>query len=121
MINLFNAQIESLSVHKIGNKSRNEQLFLSDSPLSLNDEITPILKEYFFKPFRDKEESYYRFAHDVDLEYNEMYGICSSIFTPKFPQQNTHDLTKSVAKYLYEQHNHPHIKTASCTWPTSQT
>ena len=49
MINLFNAHIENLSIHRVGNKSRNEAIFLSDKPYGLNDEIVPLLKEYFFK------------------------------------------------------------------------
>ncbi|MBX9807537.1 MAG: nucleoid-associated protein, partial [Flavobacteriaceae bacterium] len=51
MINLFNAHIETLSIHRVGNKSRNEAIFLSENPFSLNDEIVPLIKEYFFKPF----------------------------------------------------------------------
>ena len=44
MINLFNAHIESLSIHRVGNKSRNEAIFLSEQPYNLNDEIVPLLK-----------------------------------------------------------------------------
>ena len=61
MINLFNTHIDSLSIHRVGNKSRNEAIYLSDKTFNLNDEIVPPLKEYFFKPFRDKEENYYQF------------------------------------------------------------
>lgn len=107
MINLFNAQIESLSIHKVGNKSRNEGLFLSDTPYHLNDEITPLLKEYFFKPFRDKEESYYRFAHDVDLEYHEMHNAAKEIFQNAGQIQS---ISEKIARHLFDQHNHPHIK-----------
>lgn len=106
-INLFNAQIESLSVHKVGNKSRNEELFLSDAPYKLNDEITPILKEYFFKPFRDKEESYFRFAHDVHLDYHDMYNYAKTLFANP---NESHFVSSQVAKHLFDQHNHPHIK-----------
>ena len=80
MINLFNTHIETLSVHRVGNKSRNEAYFLSDSKYGLNDEIMPLLKEFFFKSFREKEENYYQFAHDVDLDYNEMYKFASEVF-----------------------------------------
>jgi len=110
MINLYNAQIESLSLHRVGNKSRNEAIFLSDEPYRLNDEITPLIKEFFLKPFREKEENYFQFAHDVDLEYNEVYGLCNNMFNPSFPQQNFHSLSQSITKYLYEQSGHPHIK-----------
>ena len=54
MINLFNTHVENLSIHRVGNKNKEEQIFLSENPYSLNDEIMPILKEYFFKAFREK-------------------------------------------------------------------
>ena len=60
MINLFNTHIETLSIHRVGNKSRNEAIFLSEQPFSLNDEIVPLMKEFFLKPFREKEENYYQ-------------------------------------------------------------
>lgn len=107
MINLFNAQIESLSLHRVGNKSRNEAIFLSNEPYKLNDEIVPLIKAFFFKPFREKEENYFQFAHDVDLEYNEMYNNSQRIFNaPDF----THLISQEITKHLYEQSNHPHIK-----------
>ncbi|MBC7522926.1 MAG: nucleoid-associated protein [Flavobacterium sp.] len=107
MINLFNTHIESLSIHSVGNKSRNEALFLSTNQYSLNNEMTPLLKEYFFKPFRDKEENYYQFAHEVDLEYNEMFKMASQIFENPAA---VHAVSKQITTHLYEQSKHPHIK-----------
>ena len=107
MINLFNAHIENLSIHRIGNKSRNETIFLSAQPYTLNDELMPLLKEYFFKAFREKEENYYQFAHEVDLEYNELYNFATEIFAN--PTQ-IHEVSKKITTHLFEQSNHPHIK-----------
>ncbi|MUP46310.1 nucleoid-associated protein [Gramella sp. BOM4] len=107
MINLFNAQIESLSIHRVGNKSRGENIFLSGSTFQLNDEIKPLIKEYFLKPFREKEESYYRFSHESDIEFNELYNLSNSIFDDPY---NTHEYSKKIATILYEQSSHPHIK-----------
>ena len=107
MINLFNAHIDSLSIHRVGNKSRNEALFLSKNAYALNDEIMPLLKEYFFKPFREKEENYYQFAHEVDLEYNEMFTLATQIFTNP---SDVHAVSKKITTHLFEQSNHPHIK-----------
>jgi|SRR5690606_16945591 len=107
MINLYNAQIESLSVHRVGNKSRNEEIFLSEQPFKLTDELMPLLKEFFLKPFREKEESYYRFAHDVDLEYNDMFNFSSEIFSAP---DTAHEVSKKITQHLFEQSNHPHIK-----------
>ena len=107
MINLFNTQIESLSIHKVNNKSRNEGVYMSDEETKIPDEANPILKEYFFKPFREKEENYYQFAHDVDLEYNEIYNIANRIFSNPL---NIHNESKNIARFLYDISAHPHIK-----------
>ena len=107
MINLFNTNIESLSIHRVGNKSRNESIFLSENPYGLNDEIVPILKEYFFKSFREKEENYFQFAHEVDLEYNDMFNLATEIFENP---SAIHEVSKKITKHLFEQSNHPHIK-----------
>jgi hypothetical protein len=107
MINLFNAHIDNLSIHRVGNKSRNEAIFLSENPYKLNDEIMPLLKEYFFKPFREKEENYFQFAHDVDLEYNDMYNLATEIFNNP---SEVHNISKKITSHLFEQSNHPHIK-----------
>ena len=107
MINLFNTHIESLSIHRVGNKSRNEEIFLSEQTLTLSDEIVPLIKEYFFKPFRDKEENYFQFAHEVDLDYNDMFMFASEIFDNP---SSVHEVSKKITKHLFEQSNHPHIK-----------
>ncbi|MGL5275470.1 nucleoid-associated protein [Myroides sp.] len=109
MINLFNTHIETLSIHRVGNKSRNEAIFLSEEPYNLNDEIAPLLKEYFFKPFREKEENFYQFAHDVDLEFNEMYNYASELFNAP-SADNVQAISKKITRHLFEQSNHPHIK-----------
>ncbi|UJH66826.1 nucleoid-associated protein [Allomuricauda sp. SCSIO 65647] len=107
MLNLFSAQIESLSLHRVGNKHKNEALFLSKEPYTLNDEVTGLLKEYFFKPFREKEENYYRFFHEADLTFNEMYAAAVEIFsTPT----KIHGVSRKIAKQLYAESDHPHIK-----------
>jgi hypothetical protein len=107
MINLFNAHIESLSIHRVGNKSRNEAIFLSEETFNVTDELTPLLKEFFFKSFREKEENYFQFAHEVDLEYNDMFNLATEIFTNP---SDAHEVSKKITKHLFEQSNHPHIK-----------
>lgn len=107
MINLFNTHVENLSIHRVGNKHKEEPIFLSESPYTLNDEIMPILKEYFFKAFREKEENYFQFAHEVDLEYNEMFNLATEIFNNP---SEIHNVSKKITQHLYEQSNHPHIK-----------
>jgi hypothetical protein len=107
MINLYSTHIASLSIHRVGNKSRNESILLSAEPYKMDDEITPLLKEYFLKPFRDKEESYYHFTNEVDVEFNELYKIASEIFTNP---ESIHEQSKIITKHLFDQSMHPHIK-----------
>ncbi len=107
MINLYNTQIQSLSIHKVGNKNKNEGVILSKEPYKLDDELTAVLKEYFFKSFRDKEESYYNFSHEADLEFHTLYKLANDLFDNP---GKAHELSLEIAKHLYEQSEHPHIK-----------
>ncbi len=107
MINLYSTQIESVSLHRVGNKNKGESVFLSDQPHLLNDETNGLLKEYFFKPFREKEENYFRFDHEVDIEFNELYKFATEIFNDS---DSIHVNSKKITTHLFEQSNHPHIK-----------
>ncbi|HMB63337.1 MAG TPA: nucleoid-associated protein [Eudoraea sp.] len=107
MINLYNAQIESVSLHRVGNKNKGEQIFLSKEPFMPDDESKGLLKEYFFKPFREKVENYFRLTHEADLEFNEVYTLATRIFTDP---PSLHTISKKLATHLYEQSSHPHIK-----------
>ena len=107
MLNLYSAQIESVSLHKVGNKNKNESLFLSANSFALNDEMVGLLKEYFFKPFREKEENYFKFSNEIDVDFNEIYKSAVSIFDDT---ARIHSESKKITTYLYEQSNHPHIK-----------
>jgi len=107
MINLFNAQIDNLSLHRVGNKHKNEGVFLSEEPQPLNDETRGLLKEFFLKPFREKEENYFKLSHEADLEFNEIYLAAKAIFEdPDTLQEHA----KKITRFLYDQSNHPHIK-----------
>ncbi|MEM8846594.1 MAG: nucleoid-associated protein [Bacteroidota bacterium] len=107
MLNLYSAQIDSISLHRVGNKSKNEPVFLSTAPFSLTDEMAGLLKEYFFKPFREKEENYFRFVNEVDVEFNEVFKLASELF---LNTSDSHEISKKITQHLYQQSNHPHIK-----------
>ncbi len=107
MINLFSTHIASLSIHRVGNKSRNEEIFLSSEPYKLEDELTPLIKEFFLKPFREKEENYFKFSHEADLEFHELFNIASAIFDNP---DNIHEGSRKITTHLFNQSEHPHIK-----------
>ena len=112
MINLYNAELASLSIHKVGNKSRAEGLFVSQTPYQLSDELQPLIKEYFFKAFREKEENYYRFDHETDLSFNTLFSLSSRYLktqkqyiniVPKLPNTFTHKAsihTLNLVRYI---------------------
>ncbi|NAS11268.1 nucleoid-associated protein [Poritiphilus flavus] len=107
MINLYATQIESISIHRVGNKSKGEALFLSQQPYSPDDETAGLLKEYFLRPFREKEENYFRLDHEADLEFNEVYRQVAEVFEDP---SRLHLISKKLGTHLYEQSMHPHIK-----------
>ncbi len=107
MINLYQTHIETLSIHRVGNKSKAEGAFTSKEPYVLNDELMPLLKEFFFKPFREKEENYFQFVNEVDVVFNELYKIVTNVFD----NPNTiHEASQKITNHLYNQSQHPHIK-----------
>ena len=97
MINLYNTQIDELYIHRVGNKCRGEGYFLSEDPYEISDEIRPLLKEFFLKPFREKEEQYYKFAE-------------GSVLETLFELESRHRIDQDIALELYAQAVHPHIK-----------
>lgn len=100
------AILENLSIHKVGNKGKEEGFHLSKELAETDDDINDILIHYFFSSF--KENGYYQFSHETDLELNEVYSYVSTIFEQ--PDQ-LHDQSIKLAKYLYGQSVHPNIKT----------
>ena len=111
MLNLYATQLETVSLHRVGNKNRGEPLFISESPYPLNDEVGGLLKEYFFKPFREKEENYFRFHHEAGLEFHPIYEAAGKVF--KSPE-SLHEISAEIARHLYGQSKHPHIKSGEC-------
>ena len=106
MIDFTNAEIEQLVVHKVGNKQREEDNFISEELTSINLELNEMLLQYFSKSFADYTETYH-FVHDIEISYNEINGMTKDIFEnpDKFYENSIH-----ILKHLYEQSNHPHIK-----------
>jgi len=107
MINLYQTNIEQLSIHQVGNKSKAEGCFVSDSTTELNDEIAPLVKDFFFRPFREKEEVFFNFSHEVDVAYNEVFKTSESIFNNP---NCFHEKSKDIVGLLYNESMHPHIK-----------
>lgn len=97
--------IKYISVHNVGNKLHEEPLFLSKKQLLFNNQLETSFSHYFLSSF--KIEEHYRFHHDIDISMNEVYSCVSEIFiNPK----NVQEQSVNLAKHLYNQSNHPKIK-----------
>jgi hypothetical protein len=107
MVTFFEASLDTISVHHVGNQSQSEMYSLSDQPLVLKDElISSLLKQYFLSPF-DKVNEVYHLMHTSDLNLNEIHNFATQVFDDK---TKFHEVSEQIAKYLYKVANHPKIK-----------
>lgn len=98
-------KLESIILHKVGNKSRDEGYKLSKGELQLDDFVKELLLKYFLNPF--KSEVYYNLHHETDINLNEVFAYASAIFdNPETLYENSVNL----AKHLYEKSDHAKIK-----------
>lgn len=106
MFNIAKAKLESLSIHRVGNRLRDEGMVLSAQPYRIEDaELEEALLKYFLSSF--KSGGLHRFDHPADLNLNEVYMyLCDMFIRPEtFHQQSQH-----ICRYLYEVSDHPQIK-----------
>jgi len=109
MITYFEAALNHISIHKIGNKAQSEPCTLSTQEVNLYDGlIGGLLMQYFLNPF-EKVNEMYQFYHPTNnLLLNEMYHFASEIFDGG---GDFHEFTTQIAKHLYDVSSHPKIKT----------
>lgn len=108
MVTAFEASLETISVHHIGNQTVGEMYALSDHPLELKDDvISGLLKQYFLSPFSKAVEVYHLMHSSGDLSLNEVHNFVSQIFEDN---EKFHSMSEQIAKHLYNSSNHPNIK-----------
>jgi len=106
MLNFTNVQLDTLIVHNVGNKQKEEPIMFSDKPLQVEaDFLKSLLMKYFLSPF--KNSTFYHFFHETDIHLNELFTYCSHIFK----NNNTFfEQSINIAKHLHESASHPKIK-----------
>ncbi|MEL6589098.1 MAG: nucleoid-associated protein [Bacteroidota bacterium] len=107
MFDLSQARLTTLTVHRAGNKVRNEGVLAAKEFYPLEDEqTTQVLEDFFLKAF--KSDEFFKFSHESDLSMNEVYTYCRRIFErsrKEFIPESANILT-----HLYQTAIHPHIK-----------
>ena len=105
MLDFANVCLNSVILHKLGNKSREEELILSDKELSVSDSIKELLMQFFLGHFA--EENYYNFRSENGPQENPVYQYVNGIFQSP---ENFVEFSKQIAEKLYEAGTHPKIK-----------
>lgn len=98
-------KLVDVSIHVVGNKTTEDDFYLSKKNLTPNDNLKTLLERYFFDPFTSDE--YYQLYHESGIEYNVVYGAVSRIFNDTV---TLYEQSVNLAKHLYEQSTHPKIK-----------
>lgn len=97
--------IQQCIIHRVGNKNDDEGVILSDVITTLTPALQITLIKYFLQDFVGREEAWY-FSHIDDVKYNEVSSYAKEIFEGA----DFVDVSKRIARYLYECSMHPNIK-----------
>lgn len=106
MFDFSTMSLEQLVIHQVGNKLRDEGVFFSPASYEMKDgNVEELLLKYFLSSF--KEKVVYKFFHETDIHFNEVYMYVSSIFVNP---ETFYEQSLSIVKHLYEKSSHPQIK-----------
>mgnify|MGYP001586014274 FL=1 len=105
MLAYSETKIQDVVLHFVGNSFNEELLTLGNTKLEYKEEVEEDLLTYFLSSFRENE--FYRFHHESHINLNEVFAYAEAIFEN---HENLVAHSKSIAKHLYEQGNHPKIK-----------
>jgi len=107
MINYEEANIDQVSIHRIGDKTENEGVIHTLEPIQITDErTTAALMKFCCSAFKTPE--FFHFNRSLqELSDNVLEKISKEIFVN--PDQ-VHEQSKLIANHLYEYSNHPKIK-----------
>ena len=107
MIDIKQAKVALLAIHKVGNATNDEDLKLSDELTNIdNEELREVLVKYFLGHFNYDELYQFTFSNNGH-ELNPLFNYSKNIFGDEdafIPR------SADMAKHLYEVAVHPNIK-----------
>ena len=98
-------EIQQCVIHRVGNKNDDGGITLSNNTIELTPELRIALIKYFLQNFDGKEEAW-NFTHEDDVKFNEIFSYAIEMFEGA----DFVDISKRVARHLYESSVHPNIK-----------
>ncbi len=106
MIVTESTTIDTVALHRVGNKANEEGALMSNVLLSVTDEMHQLLLQYFLSPFKTQE--YYNLQPtDGNLSDNVVFRCAKQIFDDP---ETLMEQSEILAKHLYEQGTNPKIK-----------
>lgn len=107
MIDLSMVELDSISIHIVGNPLQDETLKLSKAPSPVNDDtLKALLYKYFLSHF-ETPEHYFFSSSNEDPTLNPIFRFASTIFEHPGSLQ---EQSENIARHLYESSQHPNIK-----------
>ena len=94
-----------LVIHRIGNRSQDEDLHLSKTLTFYPADLTDTLYSFFLKPFRTEE--YFHFKGKESVEENLIYGLVKNIFED---QRTLLQNSIPIAEHLFKIGGNPKMK-----------
>ncbi len=101
------AQISNFVIHTIRENLGEKEVVLSESELRLDEDLTNVLKTYFFKKF-ERPSGLYQFSHEEDLSQNEVFSFCHMIFEQEV---DFVEVSQAITNFLYTKSTSNAIKT----------
>lgn len=106
MIDFSEVVLKEMAIHYVGNKSKDEGVYLSRKSFTFFDEtVLENFVEYFTKPFQSTPE-FYNFFHPADINLNEVSSFSTAYFTGKI---DFAAMAEKMARMLYDKSEHPNI------------
>jgi len=102
MFDFSTTAIQQMVIHQVGNKLRDEGIFVSPAAYAMKDgNLEELMMKYFLSSFKDK--AFYKFNTNL----NDLYvSLCNIFVDPsKF-----HAESVNILKTLYEKSSHPQIR-----------
>lgn len=99
------AVVQSLIVHQVGNRLREEPLILADHCTSLTESISNLILGGYLRGIVN-EKNLHLLTHQTDLTLNEIAHHSSLFFSKKISFE---DFSKRIATHLYGSTHHPNI------------
>lgn len=97
--------LSKIIVHKIGNKVNQENIFLSENELQIDDDMKELLTDYFLNAFKSEEQ--FQFYGDPYLSLNPVFSSVSEIFED---QDKFRFESENIAKHLFEISDNPRVQ-----------